>query len=77
MRNSISHDRVHLLPVSSNGDQVTEIVFEDAHDKNSEIDFRLVVEKKDLEKLLVEISEYFIYKQWQKNEKKGQPRYRR
>ena len=51
-----------LYPESSaNSEEVETIVFEDRKDDKSDINFSLAIRKEDLEIILMEISEYFIY----------------
>ncbi len=66
MRNSLSHKRILFFPKNArNNAQVSSIVFKDITYKNSKTgtpyqQFKLQIDKDDLETILFEISNYFI-----------------
>lgn len=58
MRNSTCHNRMGIKPESANGKEITHICFRDEDKENHQ--FKLTIDVNDLEKILIEISDFII-----------------
>lgn len=61
LRNAVCHDRLMIHPLSHNkSTEITAIQFDDMSIKNLKYCFSLVIQIKDLETILFELSQYFV-----------------